>query len=180
MNQALMLTDEQLFERMMNLPQEKFNSLIFMKLNEFSNIKKDVIETKLIQDSEKARLDKVIEKTTYFEDNNFKNLTNLGMDFLPQISNQAMRVLLHWLKLTKYNSTNRNYIPVQEALNRNYARETMTKEINGKSRINYHYNSIKIQEYTKKKLGQAGLLDQFEKHISSQERNNWIRENLII
>lgn len=121
------------------------------------------------------------EKLNYMNDEQFKNLTNLGMDFNPQISDKSMSIILRWLGLTKYNNANINckYPPVQNAIYNGYAREHQTKEINGKPRINHIWNSLKVQTLFVRKLKENNLLTDFENHISSHERNQWIRENLI-
>lgn len=177
----LIKSSEDAFNALQQISITDLSKLLIFKMSEQEEtVTKGFAKINDEQLSQKERLDKLVEKSTYFEENNFKNLTNLGMDFLPQISNQALSTVLRWLKLTKYNSSNKNYVPCQESINRDFARESMTKEINGKMRISYNYNSEKIIKLLKKKLFEKNLLTEFEKHVSSQERNDWIRQTLLV
>lgn len=157
--------------------------LLQLVTSQISKIERDHNERFTLQEVVNSNTEKQLgylkELTMYNKQDEYKNLTNLGMDWQPQISDKAVSVILNYLGLTKYNTSEKRYIAEQHALNRNLAIEYWSNEINGKRWKNYKWHSKRILELLNKKLEKFKKLDEFNSHITSQERNYWIFKNLI-
>jgi hypothetical protein len=184
-NLAIKLNEDNLFNRLSQLTAKELAGLFLMKLSETDErLEKNsmLIESRfslneIKQENQEKELNLIKTKINRLNAEGYFNLTNLGMQFTPQISNQALSKLLKFFKMTKFNNTTKTYDPIQDMLYKDYARESIILDFNDKERRTYTWNFEKVNNYFEMRFKKANVLDTFKNQITSLERNTWIYEN---